>query len=423
MSEEAGVIAAEWQSPNGAVGKRRGFRWSALLWQLVFPRGGHRVLPTVSGTILILLSFGIGTAAYNTANNILFITLSLLLACLILSGVVSWLNFRGVAWRVRLAPPLRAGQETAVAIDLRNEKKSLPTYGLWFDLMTRPVPPPPLAGAPPAEDRPVREILAAFEKSRTRCRLFLRGRLDPGGAARIDWVFKPGQRGRQRVELEGVGSLFPFGFLQKHIGSGSWREVIVWPASIEYRRWATGAARPQASGVRTARAGSGGDLRALRKYESGDSHRLIHWKASARMRQLLVRQFAAESQASVALWLQTRAETWTHPEQFELAVSLAATLAEDLFHAGKLVSVALNAEPARLVRRVRDLEAFLDELAVVQPVADGTVARVPSPAKGAPRGEGTPPTFGNGRNNLLTFAPEGTRGVAAYIDGQKTAAT
>jgi len=72
---------------------------------------------------------------------------------------------------------------------------------------------------------------------------------------------------------------------------------------------------------------------------------------------------------------------------------------------------------------VRDLEAFLDELAVVQPVADGTVARVPSPAKGAPRGEGTPPTFGNGRNNLLTFAPEGTRGVAAYIDGQKTAAT
>jgi uncharacterized protein (DUF58 family) len=406
MTQETGAVGAEWHSPGGVSGRRWRFRWSALLWQLVFPRGGHRVLPTVSGTILIMLSFGIGTAAYNTANNILFITLSLLLACLILSGVVSWLNFRDVAWRMRLAPPFRAGQETAVAIDLRNEKKFLPTYGLWFDLMTRPVPPAPAADAPRPQDRPVREILAAYEKGRTRRRLFLRGRLDPGGTARIDWVFKPEHRGRQRVELQGVGSLFPFGFLQKQIGSGSWREVIVWPASIEYRRWGTGSSRPQAAGVRTARAGSGGDLRALRRYEPGDSHRLIHWKASARMRQLLVRQFAAESQQTVALWLQTPAEVWNNAEQFELLVSLAATLAEDMFHAGKLATVALNSEAARLIRRVRDLESFLDDLALIQPQ--------PGIYSGSAAGAG---------RNLLTFAPEGTRGVAAYIDGQKAAAT
>ncbi len=406
MTEGTEVIAAEWHSPSGASGRRWRFRWSALLWQLVFPRGGHRVMPTVSGTLLILLSFGIGTAAYNTANNILFITLSLLLACLILSGVVSWLNFRDVAWRMRLAPPFRAGQETAVAIDLRNEKKFLPTYGLWFDLMTRPVPPESAVDAPRTEDRPVREILAAYERSRTRRRLFLRGRLDPAGTARIDWVFKPAQRGRQRVELQGVGSLFPFGFLQKQIGNGSWREVIVWPASIEYRSWGTGSTRPQASGLRTARAGNGGDLRALRKYEQGDSHRLIHWKASARMRQLLVRQFAAESQQTVALWLQTPAEVWHNADQFELLVSLAASLAEDMFHSGKLATVALNAQAARLVRRVRDLESFLDDLAVIQPQPGGYSG----------------PAAGGGRN-VLTFAPEGTRGVAAYIDGQKAAAT
>ena len=40
-----------------------------------------------------------------------------------------------------------------------------------------------------------------------------------------------------------------------------------------------------------------------------------------------------------------------------------------------------------------------------------------------PRGElsgGAPPTTFNKRN-VLTFAPDGARGVAAYIDGEKTA--
>ena len=87
---------AGWQGP-GARGPKRRFTWNAVLWALVFPQRGQRILPTLSGTLLIALSLGIGMAAYNSANNILFITLSLLLACLILSGVLSWLNFRGGA--------------------------------------------------------------------------------------------------------------------------------------------------------------------------------------------------------------------------------------------------------------------------------------------------------------------------------------
>ena len=60
-----------------------------------------------------------------------------LLACLILSGVLSWLNLRGVAWRLQLAGPLRAGHDASAALELRNEKTFLPTYGLWFDFAAR----------------------------------------------------------------------------------------------------------------------------------------------------------------------------------------------------------------------------------------------------------------------------------------------
>ena len=407
---------AAWELP-AQTGARRRFTWNRLLWALVFPRRGQRIVPTLSGTLLIGLTFGVGTAAYNSANNILFITLALLIACLILSGVLSWLNVRGVAWRLELSPPVRAGHDAVVGVALRNRKAFLPTYGLWFEVVARAV-----ADGPPAvaestitgRDLDVRAMLAKAEAAEARGQLFLRERLDPRGESRLDWAFRPARRGRLTVELAGIGSLFPFGFLRKTFSTELQDELVVWPATVEYRRQGVGAERHPAGGERAPRAGSGGDLLALRRYAVGDSHRLIHWKASARSRQLLVRQFAAESTAGFQLWLRTDATIWTRPEQFELLVSFCATLAEDLFRAGQLVSVALDDEPPLPMRRVRDLEMFFDRLAVVQPKDEVR----PGLDKGGPA-----PVTGRSTNkqNLLTFVPEGARGVAAMVDGEKAA--
>jgi hypothetical protein len=132
------------------------------------------------------------------------------------------------------------------------------------------------------------------------------------------------------------------------------------------------------------------------------------------MRQLLVRQFAAESQEGYVLRFSTTAERWPRAEQFELAVSFAATLAEDLFRTGKLQLAALDDELAQPVRRVANLEAFLDRLAIAE--------RRPVPpsneSTSAPAAEVEIPA----RRRVITFAPDGPRGVAAYVDGQKTAA-
>jgi uncharacterized protein (DUF58 family) len=399
---------AGWEG-SGPRGGRRRFSWNAVLWALVFPQRRQRIVPTISGALLIALAMGIGMAAYNSANNILFITLSLLLACLVLSGVLSWLNFRGVAWRLELAPPLRAGHEAVVGLGLRNRKPFLPTYGLWFDLAARQVetgPPPAPESTITGRDIDFRGEWAKADRAEARGRLFLRERLEPQGEARLDWMFRPGRRGRLRIELASIGSQFPFGFLKKHLATELREELVVWPAPVEYRRVGAAGARRMAGGERAPRAGSGGDLLALRRYAAGDSHRLIHWKASARSRQLLVRQFAAESTEGYSLWLRTDAVVWPRPEQFELLVGFCATLAEDLFRAGQLSSAALDDEAPLPVRRVRDLEALLDRLALVQPRA-GAPAAVPTSA-----------TL---KRNVLTFAPDGARGVAAYVDGEKTA--
>src|SRR4051794_32977318 len=105
--------SAAWSGPDARRPWQR-FSWNTLLWSLVYPARGQRILPTVPGVVLIALALGIGTAAYNSSSNILFITLSLLLACLILSGVLSWLNLRGVRWRLQVSPPLRAGHDTVI---------------------------------------------------------------------------------------------------------------------------------------------------------------------------------------------------------------------------------------------------------------------------------------------------------------------
>lgn len=397
----------EWEGP-GVRRRRPKFTWSALLWSMVYPQRGHRILPTIPGVVLIGLSMGIGTAAYNSSSNILFITLSLLLACLILSGVLSWLNIRGLRWRLHLAPPLRVGHDAVVALELRNQKRFLPTYGLWFEFGARSLDANVEQRAEStvtARNLDVRAMLAKADAAEMHERIGLTSRLDPRGEGRVEWVIKPERRGRLRVALVSVGSLFPFGFLRKDLGTELVAETVVWPAPVEYRRHAVAAARRMAGGERVARAGSGGDLFAVRRYTAGDSHRLIHWKASARTRTLLVRQFAAESAEGYSLWLRTDAGIWPRPEQFELLISFAATVTEDLFRGGKLVGVALDAEPPLPVRRVRDLELWLDKLAEVRP-SEAATAGLDSPAA---------------KRNVMTFAPDGIRGVAAYVEGEKAA--
>jgi uncharacterized protein (DUF58 family) len=423
LPEKAGRLSDEWHGPGTKRRSRNRFTWSAFLWSLVFPQRQQQIFPTVSGVMLIALSMGIGTAAYNTSNNILFIALSLLLACLILSGVLSWLNLRGTAWRLQLPPPLRVGQPAVVGLELRNAKLFLPTYGLWFGLAAKTVE----AGEPPkaestftARGADVRAAFAKSEEVDARGRLMMRERLDPRGEMRLEWTLKPVRRGELRVKLENVGSFFPFGFLKKQLRGELHTVVIVWPAPVEYRRFAVSLARRAESGARAPRAGDGGDLMALRRYAPGDSHRLVHWKATARTRQLLVQQFSAEQSEGFSLWLNTDSARWNRAEQFELLLRFSATLAEDLFRAGRLEAVALDDEPLRPVRRLRDVELFLDRLAVVRPLTDENDSEL-SGRNETPGVKRTQSSFIGGRN-LLTFVPDGARGVAAYVDGKKIAA-
>ena len=338
----ASVRTSEWFNV-GTVSARRGWAAGAwwLLWQVLLPGELQRTRPTRAGTVLMVVSLGIGLAAYNNANNVLFMALSLMLSTLVLSGLLSWINFRGVRWRLLLPAHWRAGEPGPVRLELLNTKKITPTYNLLFSARARrlgPVPPQHLPD-----------------------------RLDAGGAAALEWLFAPRERGRETVEVLGAESLFPFGFLRKMTGGSLTQEVWVWPARVEYEFRPPTSRQPRQPGDVQRRPGPGNDLLGLRPYRQGDAPRLVHWKASARLRELVVRQTGEEQRTGYHLVLDPTRALWPDPAQFEKLCSFAASLAEDLFTAGMLRAVTMQGGAAQKVARLADLHSFFDQLARLEP--------------------------------------------------------
>jgi hypothetical protein len=79
---------------------------------------------------------------------------------------------------------------------------------------------------------------------------------------------------------------------------------------------------------RTTRALSDSDLsfHALRDYVAGDDRRHIHWKTSARIGDLMVRQFEDTRRSHTAVVLSTALDDFRSEAEFELAVASAASI-------------------------------------------------------------------------------------------------
>lgn len=366
--------SGDWADP-GFFSKRlgRGGNFWRLVFMMLVPPEGHRIVPTSSGYVLILVALGLGSAAYNTSSNILFMALSLLLSSLILSGFLSWLNFKGTQWRLRQPPHYRVGDSAQLQLEVNNSKKLLPTYSLWFNVTT--------------------------EQDEGKQRIHLEDRLDPGMSTTLDWLFLPQKRGRCKLTVSGIESQFPFGFLRKSIGGGINQEITVLPKRIPYNFQPPGGHHSHLQGETNRRPGAGNELINIRRYQPGDAQRLVHWKASARQRQLLVRQMAEENRDGYVLFVESPRALWPDDTQYEALCSFAASLAEDIFQDGRLLGFAVNDEPVQPLKRLHDLQLFLERLALLE--RTDNYAAAPD----------------SGGRNLITFRPGLGGEVYAYLGG------
>lgn len=383
--------------------------WQRLLWGLVFPERLNRAEPTVSGALLVILSFFIGLAAYNSSNNILFITLSLLLSSLLLSGLLSWVNLRQLHARISSCGPCRAGEPATLQLEAANQGKNFPVYGAWFDLRAEPEPDPAvhllLKSVDSATRKGLRKRLSKVGSLVFTGRIHLGRGLAPREPCSLGWEWTPPKRGAWELRLTGLGSLFPFGFLRKQRAVYGLLRVVVRPSPLRYEVLSQDLAPRAGAGGRRSRKGSGNDLISLRRYAAGDSHSLIHWKASARHRRLLVRENAEDAGAPLSLWFEADPRLWPDAAQLERGLSLAATLAEDLFHQGRLSSLKLGDSDWLRVRGEAELEVWLDRLSCVRPV----------------QSKAEESNHSRSGTAVIIIRPEGPNGAAAYVEGRKAA--
>lgn len=278
---------------------------------------------TTSGLIFLGILSIVAFAAWSTANNLLFLIFAVLTSTLFVAWAAGRASLHDLQASARFPDYIFAGEPAPVVVTLHNAKRLLPSLSTLVETRTRIV-------KRMAEDDS-REIPRSFEAAKSTLAYFLYVPHKAGVEQRIEQIFSA--RGHLRVSGFQLSTRFPFGFfsLRRRLPSRD-VDLIIYPKpeaiSDELHLLPITAGQI----VSARRSPEGHDLHSLREYQAQDSLRHIDWKATARARRLIVREFTAETERRVHLWLDTRTgNTSAEVDQrarFERGVVLAASLAQ-----------------------------------------------------------------------------------------------
>lgn len=118
---------------------------------------------------------------------------------------------------------------------------------------------------------------------------------------------------------------------------------------------------------------------AVREYAPGDAMRHVHWKSTAKTGTLMVRQYEESQTARVAVLFDARREEYASDDEFELGVSIAASISVQAVREGRERFVASAWAPGRMRPSIDGLEELpsrdpvqmLDSWAELEPAIDG----------------------------------------------------
>jgi uncharacterized protein (DUF58 family) len=314
-------------------------------------RPRRRLRLTREGRLYLAITIGIGLAAVNTGNNLLYLLLGWLLSLIVASGALSNLTLRGLAVSRRPPPRIHAGRPFLMEIALENKKRRRASYSIEIE---------DLAGGRPVDKR---------------C-YFLK--LPPGRTQRASYRHTFHRRGVYKLDGFRVSTRFPFALFAKSREVSRSDELLVYPA---IRSLGLPPARAQRLGdAPQSKLGRRGEFFALREYREGDDSRGIHWRSTARGGRLMVREHEEEAQRRVTIELDNAVIDTTDEallDALEDAVSTAASLAMAYLRAGFAVRlcargsvVPLGAGQAQEQRLLRAL-ALLTPAAPSEPISGG----------------------------------------------------
>lgn len=329
----------------------RAKRWRRSARQLRFTREGR---------VFVLVALGVGAAAVNTGNNLLYLVLGLLLSLIVLSGVMSEQVLRGLVVRRRLPQRAFAGSPSLVELRVENAKRRLPSLSIEL------------------------EDVAPGQPSDRRCYVL---KVAAGEEQATSYPRVPERRGILRFTQVRVRTRYPFGLFEKGRILDEADELVVYPALAPLPRARAELGRVGADAP-TARRGPGAEPAGLREYQEGDEVRAIHWRRSASLGRLVVRERHHDAARRLTLLLDERRPADADPgweARFEQAISLAAATAARALEEGASVEAVARSGSSPLVLPGQPPDPVWRFLALLQPVESEGAPPLPSTAGRAVR--------------------------------------
>jgi uncharacterized protein (DUF58 family) len=298
---------------------------------------------TREGRAFFAVSIGVGLAAINTGNNLLFLVFGFMMSLIVLSGVMSEIVLRSLKFERSLPERAFAGQPCLIELKVHNGKRRMPSYSLELE---------DLVEGEPAERRcyflkvaPARHEVSSYRRT-------------------------PARRGRLRMRGLRVATRYPFGIIEKWRLFEAPAELIVFPALVQTEPPPLERSALLADAPANQR-GRGTEISGLRAYEMGEDARAIHWRRSAALGRLVMqeRQRDASNHLSIVLDNARPADAGASWETgFEIAVSRAAALAVMALNRGGGVEVLCRGGRSPLVAAGASPDPVLRFLALLEPV-------------------------------------------------------
>jgi uncharacterized protein (DUF58 family) len=311
---------------------------------------------TTGGGIFLLILGVVGFAAWNTGNNLLFLVFSLLCSTLFVGGAAARASLRDLIVSARFPDHIFAADPAPVIVTLRNAKRFLPSFSIL------------VAARGPSDSTQQKRKRRSLRFSKRPLAYFTYVPHHAAAEQRVEQLFP--KRGHVLITGFELSTLFPFGFFRfrRRLRARD-VDIVVYPKpeaiSDELHLLPTFAGR-----MVSPRRGTGQDLFSLRDYQPQDDLRHIDWKATARSRNLTVREFTAEDERRITIILDINETEDSDAEEFnarfEYGVIQAASLLKHFIDERAEVRLMLGADLGPYGTGVNHLYTCLRRLALVQ---------------------------------------------------------
>ena len=167
----------------------------------------------------------------------------------------------------------------------------------------------------------------------------------------------------------------PLGILSREATWADMHTLWVHPVTTALRSTSAGFIRDLEGSASRTVVDSDISFHAIREYVPGDAQRQVHWKSTAKTGTLMVRQYEETRRSRMVVALAVSESEYATDEEFELAVSAAASIGVRGIRDGRDVDVAIGGEvpefvraSARTIRELATVSArtLLDELSGVE---------------------------------------------------------